>query len=90
MKNKGLQIAKEKKLLRSDREEERGELCKEKYDQILERILENYKLEHGSEKMKSPKKIEEEDVDIQKEMKEVVKESGAKRKKSLPTENKRT
>ncbi|GJS16683.1 hypothetical protein Tco_0411155 [Tanacetum coccineum] len=41
-------------------------------------------MEHGSEKMKSPEKIEEEDVDTQKEMKEVVKESGAKRKKSLP------
>ncbi|GJV18489.1 hypothetical protein Tco_1367509 [Tanacetum coccineum] len=41
-------------------------------------------LEHGIEKMKSPEKIEEEDVDTQKEMKEVVKESGAKRKKSLP------
>ncbi|GKF04081.1 hypothetical protein Tco_0034749, partial [Tanacetum coccineum] len=35
------------------------------------------------EKMKSPEKIEEEDVDTQDEMKEVVKESGAKRKKSL-------
>ncbi|GJS59036.1 hypothetical protein Tco_0653820 [Tanacetum coccineum] len=41
-------------------------------------------MEHGSEKMKSPKKIEEEDADTQKEMKEVVKESRAKRKKSLP------
>ncbi|GJU48047.1 hypothetical protein Tco_1217602 [Tanacetum coccineum] len=41
-------------------------------------------MEHGSEKMKSPEKIEEEDADTQKEMKEVVKESGAKRKKSLP------
>ncbi|GJV33523.1 hypothetical protein Tco_1393923 [Tanacetum coccineum] len=41
-------------------------------------------MEHGSEKMKSPEKIEEEDVDTQKEMKEVSKESGAKRKKSLP------
>ncbi|GKG07941.1 hypothetical protein Tco_0333773, partial [Tanacetum coccineum] len=41
-------------------------------------------MEHGSEKMKSPEKIEEKDVDAQKEMKEVVKESGAKRKKSLP------
>ncbi|GKF04137.1 hypothetical protein Tco_0034805 [Tanacetum coccineum] len=40
-------------------------------------------MEHGSEKMKSTKKIEEEDVDAQKEMKEVSKESGAKRKKSL-------
>ncbi|GJS84609.1 hypothetical protein Tco_0751150 [Tanacetum coccineum] len=40
-------------------------------------------MEHGPEKMKSPEKIEEEE-DIQKEMKEVVKESGAKRKKSLP------
>ncbi|GJX18166.1 hypothetical protein Tco_0218998, partial [Tanacetum coccineum] len=46
--------------------------------------IEPMDMEHGSEKMKSPKKIEEEDVDIQKEMKEVVKESGAKRKKSLP------
>ncbi|GJR75853.1 putative reverse transcriptase domain-containing protein [Tanacetum coccineum] len=41
-------------------------------------------MEHGSEKMKSPEKIEEKDADTQKEMKEVVKESGAKRKKSLP------
>ncbi|GJT69510.1 hypothetical protein Tco_1028796 [Tanacetum coccineum] len=46
--------------------------------------------EHGSEKMKSPEKmksaekIEEEDVDTQKEMKEVVKEYGEKRKNSLP------
>ncbi|GJR55502.1 hypothetical protein Tco_1406023 [Tanacetum coccineum] len=47
-------------------------------------------MKHGTEKMKSPKKmkspekIEEEDVDTQEEMKEVVKESGAKRNKSLP------
>ncbi|GKG63873.1 hypothetical protein Tco_0647240, partial [Tanacetum coccineum] len=34
--------------------------------------------------MKSPEKIEEEDVDTQEEMKEVVKEPGAKRKKSIP------
>ncbi|GJS34335.1 hypothetical protein Tco_0532717 [Tanacetum coccineum] len=40
--------------------------------------------EHGSERMKSPEKIKEEDVDIQKEVKEVAKEPGAKRKKSLP------
>ncbi|GJY72522.1 hypothetical protein Tco_0476225 [Tanacetum coccineum] len=40
-------------------------------------------LKHGSEKMKSPEKIEEEDVDTQKEMKEVSKESRAKRKKSI-------
>ncbi|GJW52077.1 hypothetical protein Tco_0093428 [Tanacetum coccineum] len=46
--------------------------------------IEPMDMEHGSEKMKSPKTIEEEDVDTQKEMKEVVKESGAKRKKSLP------
>ncbi|GKE63668.1 hypothetical protein Tco_1514035 [Tanacetum coccineum] len=46
----------------------------------------NYKISNfkGIEKMKYPEKIEEEDVDTQKEMKEVVKESGAKRKKSLP------
>ncbi|GJZ52312.1 hypothetical protein Tco_0606827 [Tanacetum coccineum] len=41
-------------------------------------------MEHGSEKIKSPEKIEEKDADTQKEMKEVVKESGAKRKKYLP------
>ncbi|GJZ78939.1 hypothetical protein Tco_0643776 [Tanacetum coccineum] len=47
-------------------------------------ILINILREHGSEKVKSPEKIKEKDVDTQKEMKEVVKESGAKRKKSLP------
>ncbi|GJX88074.1 hypothetical protein Tco_0340088 [Tanacetum coccineum] len=47
--------------------------------------IEPMDMEHGSEKMKSPEKIEEEEeVDTQKKMKEVVKESGAKRKKSLP------
>ncbi|GJX23633.1 ribonuclease H-like domain-containing protein [Tanacetum coccineum] len=46
--------------------------------------IEPMDLEHGSERMKSPKKIEKEDVDTQKEMKEVSKESRAKRKKSLP------
>ncbi|GJX13916.1 hypothetical protein Tco_0205674 [Tanacetum coccineum] len=46
-------------------------------------------MEHGSEKMKSPEKIEEEDVDTQKEMKEMSKESRAKRKKSLPRKSTR-
>ncbi|GJW02181.1 hypothetical protein Tco_1561037 [Tanacetum coccineum] len=46
--------------------------------------IEPMDMEHGSEKMKYPKKIEEEDVHTQKEMNEVVKEFGAKRKKSLP------
>ncbi|GKG58844.1 hypothetical protein Tco_0594614, partial [Tanacetum coccineum] len=47
-------------------------------------------MEHGTEKMKSlekmksPEKIEEKDDDIQEEMKEVVKQCGAKRKKSIP------
>ncbi|GJU56674.1 putative ribonuclease H-like domain-containing protein [Tanacetum coccineum] len=41
-------------------------------------------MEYGSEKMMSPEKIEEKDADTQKEVKEVTKESGAKRKKSLP------
>ncbi|GJW54960.1 hypothetical protein Tco_0099045 [Tanacetum coccineum] len=53
----------------------------------------NYKIsdfKHESERMKSPKKIEEEDVDTQKEMKEVSKESGAKRKKSLPRKSTRS
>ncbi|GJX25024.1 ribonuclease H-like domain-containing protein, partial [Tanacetum coccineum] len=51
--------------------------------------------EHGSEIMKSPEKmksaekIEEEDVDTQEEMKEVVKEPGAKRKKSIPRKSTR-
>ncbi|GJT90802.1 reverse transcriptase domain-containing protein [Tanacetum coccineum] len=46
-------------------------------------------MEHGTEKMKSLKKIEEEDVDTQEEMKEVVKEPGAKRKKSIPRKSTR-
>ncbi|GKC89759.1 hypothetical protein Tco_1150408 [Tanacetum coccineum] len=46
-------------------------------------------MEHGSEKIKSPKKIEKEDVDTQKEMKEVSKESRAKIKKSLPRKSTR-
>ncbi|GJX20291.1 hypothetical protein Tco_0222968 [Tanacetum coccineum] len=51
--------------------------------------------EHGSEIMKSPekmksaKKIKEEDVATQKEMKEVSKGSGAKRKKSIPRKSTR-
>ncbi|GKC50117.1 hypothetical protein Tco_1072862, partial [Tanacetum coccineum] len=44
--------------------------------------IEPMDMEHGSKQMRSPDKIEKED--IQEEMKEVVKESGAKRKKSLP------
>ncbi|GKG26497.1 hypothetical protein Tco_0402200, partial [Tanacetum coccineum] len=43
----------------------------------------------GTEKMKSPKKIEEEDADTQEEVKEVSKESGAKRKKSIPRKSTR-
>ncbi|GJS58960.1 hypothetical protein Tco_0937359 [Tanacetum coccineum] len=46
--------------------------------------IEPMDMEHGSEKMKSPEKIEEKDADTQKEVKEVVKEPGVKRKKSLP------
>ncbi|GKG36706.1 hypothetical protein Tco_0444384, partial [Tanacetum coccineum] len=51
--------------------------------------------EHGSEKKKSPEKekspekIMEEEVDTQEEKKEVVKEPGAKRKKSIPRKNTR-
>ncbi|GKG30529.1 hypothetical protein Tco_0423017, partial [Tanacetum coccineum] len=52
--------------------------------------IEPMDMEHGSEKMKSPKKIEEKDVDTQKEMKEVSKESGAKREKSLPRKSTRS
>ncbi|GJW59746.1 hypothetical protein Tco_0109081 [Tanacetum coccineum] len=43
--------------------------------------------EESHEKMKSPEKIVEEVVDTQEEMKEVVKEPGAKRKKSIPRKN---
>ncbi|GKA87898.1 hypothetical protein Tco_0809662 [Tanacetum coccineum] len=50
-------------------------------------------LEHGTEKMKSPEKspgkIEEEVADAQEEVKEVSKESGAKRKKSIPRKSTR-
>ncbi|GKB67452.1 hypothetical protein Tco_0928864 [Tanacetum coccineum] len=46
--------------------------------------IEPMDMEHGSEKMKSLEKIEEEEVDTQKEIKEVSKETRAKRKKSLP------
>ncbi|GJZ55057.1 hypothetical protein Tco_0610250 [Tanacetum coccineum] len=45
--------------------------------------------EKSPEKMKSAEKIEEEDVVTQKEMKEVVKEPGAKRKKSIPRKSTR-
>ncbi|GKD92686.1 hypothetical protein Tco_1372523, partial [Tanacetum coccineum] len=51
--------------------------------------IEPMDLEHGSKRMKSPEKIEEEDVDTQKEMKEVSKESGAKRNKSIPRKSTR-
>ncbi|GJZ96969.1 hypothetical protein Tco_0669303 [Tanacetum coccineum] len=46
--------------------------------------------EHGSEKQqsltkeKSPKKVVEEEIDTQEELKEAVKEPGEKRKKSIP------
>ncbi|GKG23439.1 hypothetical protein Tco_0391475, partial [Tanacetum coccineum] len=41
------------------------------------------------EKMKSAKKMEEEDVATQKEMNKVSKETGAKRKKSIPRKSTR-
>ncbi|GKE30997.1 hypothetical protein Tco_1450319, partial [Tanacetum coccineum] len=61
-----------------------------KIDWNFNQHIEPMDLEHGSERMKSPEKIEEEDVDTQKEMKEVSKESGAKRKKSLPRKRTRS
>ncbi|GJR10509.1 hypothetical protein Tco_0793161 [Tanacetum coccineum] len=45
--------------------------------------------EKSPEKMKSAEKMEEEDVATQKEMKEVSKETGAKRKKSIPRKSTR-
>ncbi|GJV01403.1 hypothetical protein Tco_1334972 [Tanacetum coccineum] len=45
--------------------------------------------EHGSEKQKSPEKVVEEEVDTQEELKEGVKEPGAKRKKSIPRKSTR-
>ncbi|GJY38950.1 hypothetical protein Tco_0425314, partial [Tanacetum coccineum] len=62
---------------------------------ILEKVwdfnqnIEPIDVEHGSEKKKSPEKIVEEDVDTQEEMKEVVKEPRAKRKKSIPRKSTR-
>ncbi|GKD28569.1 hypothetical protein Tco_1239347, partial [Tanacetum coccineum] len=81
------QIARDEEIARQWEEEERP---------IFERVwdfnqhIEPMDVEHGSEKIKSPKKIEEEDVDTQKEMKEVSKESGAKRKKSIPRKSTRS
>ncbi|GKD76463.1 hypothetical protein Tco_1339084, partial [Tanacetum coccineum] len=46
-------------------------------------------IEHGTEKMKSSKKNEEEDVATQKEKQKVFKEPGAKRKKSIPRKSTR-
>ncbi|GJX76005.1 hypothetical protein Tco_0322816 [Tanacetum coccineum] len=46
-------------------------------------------LEKSPEKMKSAEKLEEEDVATQKVMKEVSKETGAKRKKSIPRKSTR-
>ncbi|GJX44905.1 hypothetical protein Tco_0261581 [Tanacetum coccineum] len=57
--------------------------------------IEPMDVEHGSEKKKSPEKMksaekmEEEDVTTQKEMKEVSKETRAKRKKSIPRKSTR-
>ncbi|GKA90878.1 hypothetical protein Tco_0812748 [Tanacetum coccineum] len=57
--------------------------------------IEPMDVEHGSEKkkspekMKSPEKNEEEDVATQKEKQEVSKDSGAKRKKSIPRKSTR-
>ncbi|GKF59539.1 hypothetical protein Tco_0176325 [Tanacetum coccineum] len=76
MKNKGHRLQEIKKLLDNRMKRKGKELCNQH--------IKPMDMEHGSEMMKSPEKIEEEEVDTQKEMKEVVKESGAKRKKSLP------
>ncbi|GKF51172.1 hypothetical protein Tco_0147639, partial [Tanacetum coccineum] len=51
--------------------------------------IEPMDVEHGSEKKKSAEKMEEEDVATQKEMKEVSKETEAKRKKSIPRKSTR-
>ncbi|GJS89332.1 hypothetical protein Tco_0771968 [Tanacetum coccineum] len=67
-------------------EEQRAQIVRDEEiaRQYFNQHIEPMDMEHGCEKMKSPKMIEEEDVDTPKEMKEVSKESGAKRKKSLP------
>ncbi|GJU99448.1 hypothetical protein Tco_1328719 [Tanacetum coccineum] len=79
------QIARDEEIARQWDEEEKQRAIKDRnFNQHIE------PMEHGSEKMKSPEKIEEEDVDTQKEMKEVSKESGAKRKKSLPRKSTRS
>ncbi|GJY94204.1 putative ribonuclease H-like domain-containing protein [Tanacetum coccineum] len=56
-----------------------------KDQEVQKKIL----MKKSPEKMKSAEKMEEEDVATQKEMKEVSKETGAKRKKSIPRKSTR-
>ncbi|GJW95067.1 ribonuclease H-like domain-containing protein [Tanacetum coccineum] len=81
------QVARDEEIARQDhatKDEAKGTVAHAREDMVWDFNQHIEPMEHGSEKMKSPEKIEEEDVDTQKEMKEVSKESGAKRKKSLP------
>ncbi|GJQ97734.1 putative ribonuclease H-like domain-containing protein [Tanacetum coccineum] len=88
------QIARDEEIARQWNEEDEPRAMS-KAEAIFERVwdfnqhIEPMDLEHGSEIMKSSKKIEEEDVDAQKKMKEVSKESGAKRK-NLPRKSTRS
>ncbi|GJZ24173.1 putative ribonuclease H-like domain-containing protein, partial [Tanacetum coccineum] len=75
------QIARDEEIARHWDEEERQRAMAEA--KSTKKIFEPMDMEHGTKKMKSPKKIEEEDADTQEEVKEVSKESGSKRKLNL-------
>ncbi|GJR23693.1 hypothetical protein Tco_0972220 [Tanacetum coccineum] len=59
------------------------------FNQHIEPVEPETEKMKSPEKMKSAEKMEEEDVASQKEMKEVSKETGAKRKKSIPRKSTR-
>ncbi|GKE00320.1 hypothetical protein Tco_1388303 [Tanacetum coccineum] len=72
MKNKGHRLQGMKKLLDNGMKKKGKELClKPSLVWDFNQHIEPMDMEHGSEKMKSPEKIEEKDVDAQKEMKKV-------------------
>ncbi|GJY05862.1 hypothetical protein Tco_0371802 [Tanacetum coccineum] len=78
------QIARDEEIARQWDEEERKRAMAEAKFGILIKILSLWMQSMEVKKQKSPEKIVEEEVDTQEEMKEVVKEPGAKRKKSIP------
>ncbi|GJV58285.1 hypothetical protein Tco_1459290 [Tanacetum coccineum] len=89
------QIARDEEIARQWDEEERQKAMAEakstmKIDWNDPSVISmEVKRRKSPEKMKSAEKMEEEDVATQKEMKEVSKETGAKRKKSIPIKSTR-